>query len=98
MVLRQHPALTGLLLITLQSLASVQVSADEPPSVFCRTAEAEAAKAEAERLAEEMAAERERLADLEAANVRLVKHVQVGIPTYQTRRVFPLYSCLNPEP
>lgn len=48
------------------------------PKTFCRTAEAEAAKAEAERLAETVAAQSERAADLEATNARLEKHVQVG--------------------
>jgi hypothetical protein len=42
-----------------------------------RTAEAKAAKAETERLAEAAAAEREQLADLEASNSRLQKHVEV---------------------
>lgn len=45
---------------------------------ICRTANAEAAKAEAEKLAEQMAGEREGLADLKAANARLEKHVQVA--------------------
>ena len=42
-----------------------------------RTAEAKAAKAETERLVEAAAAEREQLADLEASNSRLQKHVEV---------------------
>lgn len=44
-----------------------------------RTAEAKAAKAEAEALAEAAAAEREQLADLQASNSRLEKHVEVRV-------------------